>query len=132
MGAAAAEHIEELAALVTEDRSYEPFDLFLGCVAGLVGEHFSVAFVADAVGPVRETADRLLTGPGGADEIAFARFTEHLAGLVAERLGSGPADQVAAEAVYDLCNLAAGAYLWPEDGQPVRSGDPRLDAWVAA
>ena len=130
MGAAAAEYIEQLAALVTEDRSYEPFDVFLGCVAGLLGEHFRVALVGDAVGPVREAADRHL--PGGDEEIALAHFIDDLAGLVAERLGSGPADQAAAEAVYDLCDLAARGYLWPDDGQPVRSGDPRLDGWVAA
>jgi hypothetical protein len=130
MGAAAAEYIEELAALVTEGRSYEPFELFLGCVAGLLGEHFGVETVGDAVGPVREAANRHLTG--AADEVAFNRFTEDLSGLVAVRLGSGSGDDEAAVAVWDLCNLAAGGYLGPEDGQPVRSADPGLDGWVAA
>jgi hypothetical protein len=127
MGGAEAAFIEDAAALVTEGRSFEPFDAFLGAVAALLCERFAVS-LGEAARPVREAADRHLTG--GAEEVAFNRFTEHLGGLVAERLGEGPGDEAAAEAVYELSGLAAGGYLWPEDG-PVRSADPRLDGWVA-
>lgn len=120
--------IEEATALVTDGGSFGVFDRFLGLTAALIAEEFGASLV-DAAGPVREAAARTLRKDRATD-LAFAHLVEALAGLVAERLGDGPGDQPAAEAVYDACNLAAGARLWPEGG-PVDPGpDPGLTGWV--
>ena len=112
-------------ALLAEES--DPRVRFVYVVGGLIAESLAVEFTV-TMRSCEEVAGRYL-GPvvGAGDErerAAVARFTEELAGVV------GGGDEVMAEEVYELCGMAASAYLWPDGASEVTASDG-LVGWVA-
>jgi hypothetical protein len=125
-----------------------PFESFVAAVTGLLAERFGVSFEEAAV-PVGEAAAGHLRGPVGVgrQSAAVMRFAEDLGGRVADRFvaavdpatASGSEVEAArlerddaAGVVYELCDLARGAYLTPEpEAEPAwRDAPVGVREWV--